>query len=117
MTLAHAYLTKDEKLIGPWDLLSPHEAPSFHAECLLLLECAKYAILGVLCAFEVEYSELKPILAAAKPQPGRGPGIQRGTEMQAELRRLAVQADRLLADVGVAVGGAIAREFAAAEGF
>jgi hypothetical protein len=116
-TLAHAYLTKEGgQLIGPWDLLAAHKAPSYHAECLLLLQCAKWAALAVLCSFAAEYVPLRPILRSAAPAPSRGPGIANGKEIDVETRRLAIEVDERLSRIGIMVGGTVAQEFVEAEG-
>jgi hypothetical protein len=109
--LAHPYLTRDKQLVGPWQLLNEHRAPTYHAECILLLFCVHLAVLATLCAFPEEYQGLKPILGSNLPDPAAGPGIISGRDIQAELRRLAQLVDPKLNEMGAAVAGPIAAEF------
>lgn len=113
---AHAYLTRDGKLIAPWHYLASNEAPSFHAEVLLLLQLMTFGVLSVLSVFEVEYQSLKPILANSIPQPGPEPGIAHGKEIPEEVRRVSDDVDKAMQSYGVEVSRAIASEFAKASG-
>jgi len=109
--LAHPYLTKDGKLIGPWQLLIEGRAPTYHAEILLLVQCVRFAVLGVLTAFQTEYEALKPILTSPPPQPSPGQGVEKGTQIPEVLRPIAKEVDQRLKPLGVVVGGPVAKEF------
>jgi len=110
--LAHAYLIKPgDILTGPWDLLNTQQAPTFHAEVILLLHLVNYAVVSILCAFEAEYLPLRPLLSGARPQPNQGPGIRHGRDIKPSLVPIMTNVDRNFASMGVTVGGEIAREF------
>ena len=114
--LAHPYLTKvgeEWKIIGPWQLLFEGRAPTYHAEILLLTDCVRHAILGVLTAFAAEYEALKPILASsALPPTAPSQGVQTGAQIPDALRPIAREADkRLKESLGIVAGGSIAQEF------
>ena len=111
-TLAHAYLSKDGKLVPPWELQQKRRAPTFHAEVVLLLNLVPLAVLAVLSVFEKEYSPLDPLMGPSGPVPGPGPGISLGTELDAEIKTLAVTTDAALkAGLNVVVTGTLAAAF------
>lgn len=113
--LAHAYLDRLGNPEGPWPLLCSHQAPTYHAEVLLLQHCVQVAITAVLACFEGEYREILPLLGPGdRPDPSPGPGIRLGTEIQPALRPLAADVDRRLSEIGVVVRGALAAELARA---
>lgn len=112
-TLAHAYVTKDGKLLPPWELTHTEQAPTYHAEIILLFQCVVFAVLAILSVFEEEYSPLDPLTGPPKEQPGFGPGIAKGTEIQPTLKKIMSQVDAsLLAECGVVVKGPLLTTFA-----
>jgi len=113
--LAHPYLTKDKKLIGPWELIAENRAPTYHAECILLLKCVKLAVLAILSAYPAQYIGIAPLLRTSKPEPGPSPGIASGQEIDPELKRLSRAVDAALAEIGISVSPLIATEFKIAE--
>jgi hypothetical protein len=114
--LAHPYLTKDKRLIGPWQLIASEKAPSYHAESLLLLHIVHFVVLTILCAFPKEYDSIRAHLAAPEALTTAGPGIKLGTEIRAELENLAMAADSKVSALGVQITGPTVAEFAAAMG-
>jgi hypothetical protein len=109
--LAHPYLTKDKKLIGPWELIANEKAPSYHAESVLLLQIVSFAVLCILSGYPEEYREIKPTLAAPAPLTTAGPGITRGTEINPVLSHLAGIAETKMTALGVTIPDDIAAEF------
>ena len=102
-TLAHAYQTKRGTLLPPWTLLRAGLAPTYHAEILLLLQTCVFASLGVLLAFEAEYTPIDPIARAADDSDvPPEPGISRVDEIDGILRPLCAQVSQsLLRDLGI----------------
>ncbi len=111
--LAHAYLDKTGRPVGPWPALYDHKAPTYHAEVLLLQHALHMAIAAVLACFEAEYQSIRPLIGPEKrPDPSPGPGVQLGSEIQPALKALALEVDRRLASIGVVIKGPLAKEFA-----
>jgi hypothetical protein len=102
-TLAHAYLTKAGTLLPPWTLLRAGQAPTYHAEMLLLLQTCVFASLGVLLAFEAEYTPIDPIARAAdESDVPPEPGVGRVDEIDGILRPLCAQVSQsLLKDLNI----------------
>jgi hypothetical protein len=109
--LAHAYETKDGRLVGPWHLMHTHQVPTYHAEVLLLLHCVMTATAGVLAAFLEEYKALSPTFQSSTPTPDEGRGIRLGTAIAPALRGLAAEVDRRLTTMGVSPSNPVYAEF------
>jgi hypothetical protein len=111
--LAHPYTTKSGALVTPWHLFEAGDAPSYHAETILLLQCVHLAVLGVLLAFPKEYQEVLPLLSGGLDEDELDPGlgISKGTEIAGELRRVLSEVDPRLRQIGIEVDGPIAAEF------
>lgn len=111
MTIAHAYQMKNGRLVGPWHLLHTHQAPTYHAEVILLLQCAMHAVAGVLATFIDEYRALGPSFRSGLPSLDEGPGIRFGTEIQPSLRALLRDVDGKLTALGVPASNPVYAEF------
>lgn len=109
--LAHAYEMKDGRLVGPWYLFQTHQAPTYHAEILLLLQCAMHAIAGLLAAFIDEYKGLGPSFRSDIPTPDEGPGIRYGTDITPSLKALLREVDTKLTALGVPQANPVYAEF------
>lgn len=110
--LAHAYLAKDGTVLPPWELQATGRAPSYHAEILLLLNLVNLAVLATLSVFAEEYRPLDVLIRGPRPAPDKGPGIQFGTEIDAELHRVAGPLEGALqAELGVRPDQALVAAF------
>jgi hypothetical protein len=109
--VAHPYLRKNGELIGPWELLSLHKAPSFHAEVVLLLALIDRAALIVLSGFPAEYAAIRSLLQSPLPAPEDGPGIRLGTDIQAEQDRVLALVKPLVVANQLPIAPDIAAEF------
>ncbi len=110
-TLAHPYLSRSDDLVGPWELLADHKAPTFHAEVILLLYLVDSSVLALLVAFSEEYVPLRPLLRSSLPAPKAGPGITLGTEIQPAHAQLAAQVNAALKAMGIGGDSEIVNEF------
>ena len=110
--LAHAYLTNDGKLMPPWELLKEGKAPTYVAEVILLLHLVHWAVRDILCVFEKEYLQIDSLAGPPTGQPSHEPGIEKGDEIDGELRKITgtVAAD-LKNTLGVTASGPIAHAF------
>lgn len=111
--LAHPYTTKDGRLVSPWHLMLTHQAPTYHAEVILLLQCAMYAAAGVLASFYEEYKALGPTFRSVEPVPSAGPGIQYGSEIGPSVRPLLGEVSERLVAIGVPASNPVFAEFKA----
>ena len=106
-TLAHAYLTKEGKLLPPWQLFRTGLAPSYHAEIIVLLQLVVFGSLGVLLAFETEYGAIDPI-TRSPDQSSLDPafGISLGTEIKPAVRAVCAEVDAgLMRELGIRAKG------------
>jgi hypothetical protein len=112
-TLAHAYLDKSGRLLPPTALIRSGQAPTFHAEAILLVRAVVMAVIAILTVFEKEYEAIDPITRDPPGAPtGRGPGIALGTEIDPELKRVVTQVDKRLQDqLGLVTEGRIVQTF------
>lgn len=94
--LAHPYTTKSGALLPPWELPRTGQAPSFHAEHILLLQLVVFAVLGILRVFEEEFRPIDSLCGPSGPAPGPGPGISKGTEIDPTLRPIVERIDKQL---------------------
>ena len=109
--LAHPYLTSDAKLIEPRVIMSEYGVPAFHAEILLLLQLTRGAVLVFLDGFQTEFLALWPLSNENKFVLDPSPGIQLGTQIDPELRRVLGQADESLRREGLTIDPAFGDEF------
>ena len=115
-TLAHAYLDSADSIVPPTALIRDGTVPTFHAEILLLLQLVVHATAVVLQVFEEDYVAID---AVTRDPPGapiaKGPGIEAGTEIVAELSKVMGEVDKLFrSEFGVPFGGKIVDGFRAA---
>lgn len=111
-TLAHPYASKTGELLPPWELLQTGQAPSYHAEQILLLQLVVLAVAGILTVFETEYRPIDSLCGPIGSQSGPGPGISKGMEIDGVLRPLLTEVDRRLkAECGVVVKGDLPKTF------
>jgi hypothetical protein len=114
-TLAHPYTTKSGDLLPPWELLRTGQAPSFHAEIMLLLQLVVFAVASILAVFEAEYRLLDPLTGPSGSPAGPGDGIAKGTEIAGVLGPLLTRVDeQLQKECGVVLKGDLLRMFRAA---
>lgn len=108
-TLAHAYTTSEGKLLPPWQLFRAGLAPSYHAEIIVLLQLVVFGSLGMLLAFEKEYTAIDPIARAPDvPVLDPAPGISLGTEIAPAVRSVCAQVDAgLMKELGLRAQGPI----------
>lgn len=86
MAGAHAYTDKAGRLVPPWVLLSEGQAPTFHAEIILLLKIVPLATTIALSVFESEFVGIKALCGPGDmPPPNAAPGIERGDEIESAL--------------------------------
>jgi len=109
--LAHSYTTSDGRLVGPWHLLHSHQAPTYHAEVIVLLQCVMYAAAGVLATFLEEYKALGPSFRSSYPVPSPGPGIQYGTDITSVIHPLLASVNKNLERLGVPLSNPVFAEF------
>jgi hypothetical protein len=111
--LAHAYLDKEGELAPPWHPLGKGDAPTYHAEIMLLLQIVYLSVLVILTVFEKEFL---PIERLCGPPQGDlidpAPGIAHGSEIQKALTPIALEVqDRLQAELGLSVQGPLLKAF------
>src|SRR5262249_50822240 len=79
--LAHAYLDKNGDLAPPWQPLGSGEAPTYHAEIILLLQIVYLSVAVILTVFEKEYTLIDSLCGPPKEHVmNRGPGVTHGSE-------------------------------------
>lgn len=110
-TLAHPYLTSDGKLIEPRMIIREYGVPAFSAEILLLLRLTRSAVLVFLGGFQTEFLAIWPLSNENKLVLDPSPGIQLGTDIDPELRRVLSQADEILRREGLTIDPVFGREF------
>ena len=112
-SLAHAYLDKGE-LVAPWEFLESGEAPTYHAEIVLLLYLVHMAVLCILHVFEDEYLSIDALTGHDKQHaaPPVGPGIRNDTEILPTLNAIALDTDaRMETEFGARVAGPFVERF------
>jgi len=110
--LAHPYTTKSGELVPPWELTRSGQAPSFHAEQVLLLQLVVFAVAGILTVFENEFRPIEPLCGPTGPPPTAAPGISKGTEIEPTLRPILSHVDQQLkAECGVVAAGDLVAAF------
>lgn len=116
-TLAHPYTTKSGDLLPPWELLGSGQAPSFHAEQILLLQLVAFGSTAVLAVFEREFDLIQPLTQPPTRALSPNPGIARGSEILGAIRPILADVDaRLLNECGVTVSKELREMFRGAIG-
>ncbi len=113
-SLAHAYLDEDGEPITPWHFIETGEAPTYHAEIILLLYLVHIAVLCILCVFEDVYLPIDSLAGHGKGgvAPPIGPGIETGPEIKPAMDAIAADiAPRAKKECGITISGAFARRF------
>lgn len=99
--IAHNYqLGSNPEFLPPWVVLHTGRVPANAAEWLLLLDCVRFAVAGVMAYYADIVRGLDPVL-----DPGLEPPLKKGvkndTEAQAERVKLAIEGDNRLEELGV----------------
>lgn len=115
---AHAYTDRTGKLVPPWSLLKDGQAPTYHAEIILLLRLVPTAVAVALSAFEQEFHGIAGLCGPGESaSPGPAPGIEKGTEIESAMRPVCAEVDqRYLRAFGKPVSPEIIEMFRRAAG-
>ena len=99
--IAHGYrIGSNPELVLPWTVINTGRVPSHAAEWLLLLECGRFAVAGVLAYYGDILRVLNPVLDPG-PDPEIEQGVQDGAAAQAARIEMATEGNRRLEELGV----------------